>query len=103
MPARARARFRLSQDSFRRVTNSPPVRAKLLEVARRIAATATAIADAENVDTQVDVEIDVSDGTRPQGRGYARVTSSNADAEHGTAATPRRRVLGRATGLPYNP
>lgn len=103
MPERAKVRFRLSPESFRTVTNHPVVRAKAVEIARRIAAAATAIADAEQVDTDVAVEIDVSTGTRPQGRGYARVTSSNVDAEHGTAATPRRRVLGRASGLPYNP
>ena len=97
--AKARARFRLSPSSFRTVTNLPAVHAKCAEVAERIAGTAAAIAAAEEVDTEITVE----HGTRPGGRGYARVTSSNADAEHGTAATPRRRVLGRATGMPYTP
>lgn len=97
--AKARVRFKLSSDSFRTVTNLPSVRAKCAEVAERIAGTAVAIAAAEEVDTTVTVET----GTRSGGRGYARVTSSNVDAEHGTAATPRRRVLGRATGMPYNP
>jgi hypothetical protein len=99
MPARARARFRLSPESFRKVTNLPAVRAKCEQVAERIASSAVGIAAAEDVDTVVTVEI----GTRPGGRGYARVSSSNVDAEHGTAATPRRRVLGRASGMPYNP
>lgn len=97
--AKARARFRISPSSFRTVTNLPVVQAKCAEVAERIAAATVGIAAAEEVDTTVTVET----GTRPGGRGYARVTSSNADAEHGTAATPRRRVLGRASGLPYNP
>lgn len=103
MPERSRVRVRLSAGTFRRVTNLPVVRAKLTAVAHRIAGTAAAIAAAEQTDTDIAVEIDVSDGTRPRGRGYARVTSSNVDAEHGTAATPRRRTLGRATGRPYNP
>lgn len=99
MPARARVRVRLSAESFRKVTNLPVVRAKCEQVAERIAASAVGIAAAEDVDTVVTVET----GTRPGGRGYARVSSSNVDAEHGTAATPRRRVLGRAAGMPYNP
>lgn len=97
--SRARATFRLSPNSFRQVANLPVVRAKCEEVAHRIASAAVAIAAAEDVETEVTVET----GTRPSGRGFARVSSSNVDAEHGTAATPRRRVLGRASGLPYNP
>ncbi len=97
--SRARATFRLSPNSFREVSNLPVVRAKCEQVAHRVASAAVGIAAAEDVDTEVTVET----GTRPGGRGYARVVSSNADAEHGTAATPRRRVLGRASGLPYNP
>lgn len=97
--AKARVSVTLSQDFFRTVTNHPAAIRKASEVANRIAAAAVGIAAAEEVDTVVTVQT----GTRPGGRGYARVTSSNADAEHGTAATPRRRVLGRAAGLPYKP
>lgn len=97
--AKARARFRISPTSFQTIANLPAVVDKCAEVAERIADATVAIAAAEQVDTVVTVET----GTRPGGRGFARVTSSNADAEHGTAATPRRRVLGRASGLPYNP
>lgn len=97
--ATARVRVKLSPSLFRTVSNLPVVRAKSVEVANRIAGTAAAIAAAEEVDTTITVEV----GTRPRGRGYARVSSSNVDAEHGTAATPRRRVLGRAAGVPYNP
>lgn len=97
--SRARATFRLSPNSFREVAGLPVVRAKCEEVANRIGSAATGIAAAEDVETEVTVET----GTRPGGRGFARVSSSNVDAEHGTAATPRRRVLGRASGLPYNP
>jgi hypothetical protein len=97
--AKARATVRISPASFRKVSNLPAVKAKCVEVADRIAGAAVAIANAEEVETTVTVET----GTRPGGRGYARVSSSNVDAEHGTAATPRRRVLGRATGMPYNP
>lgn len=96
--AKARATFRLSPASFKTVSNLPVVQDKCLEVAYRIAGTAAAIAAAEEVETDITVE----SGTRPGGRGFARVSSSNVDAEHGTAATPRRRVLGRAAGLPYN-
>lgn len=94
--ARAKVRIKISSDVFRQVTQLPAVRARCAEVARAIAGTADAIAKAEGVDTEITVE----EGVRPQGRPFARVTSSNADAEHGTAATPRRRVLGRAAGLP---
>ncbi len=97
--ARARATFRLTPASFRKITNSQVVKDKCEQVADRIASAATAIAAAEDVDTEITVET----GTRPSGRGYARVRSSNVDAEHGTAATPRRRVLGRASGMPYKP
>lgn len=99
MPARSRVTVRISPESFRRVTNLPVVRDKCVQVAHRIASTAVAIAAAEEVDTTIQVH----DGTRPGGRGYAQVSSSNVDAEHGTAATPRRRVLGRAAGMPYKP
>jgi hypothetical protein len=94
--ARANVRVQISTDLFRQVVDMPVVRQRCLEVAQSIAGTAQAIADAEQVDTEITVE----DGTRPRGRSYARVTSSNVDAEHGTAATPRRRVLGRAAGIP---
>lgn len=96
---KVRVRVRLSPALFETVSNLPEVHAKCGQVAERIAGTAAAIAAAEEVDTEITVE----HGTRPGGRGYARVQSSNVDAEHGTAATPRRRVLGRAAGMPYNP
>lgn len=38
-------------------------------------------------------------GTRPKGRPYARTVSDAVEAEHGTATTPRRRILARAAGL----
>lgn len=73
------------------LARSPAVRAKLSEVADRIAARAEFIAATE----APEVTIRREDGTRPKGRPYARVLAP-ADQEHGTAETVRRRILGRA-------
>ena len=73
------------------IARSPAVRKKLAEVADRIARNAEGIAAAEGVDAK----IVRSDGTRPRGRPFARVTADGIQ-EWGTNEVERRRVLGRA-------
>ncbi len=75
----------------RKVMQSAPVRARLAQVADRIAATARTLAATEGASVQVSRE----GGTRPRGRPYERVLMTAAD-EFGTAEKPRRRILGRA-------
>lgn len=86
------ARFRLSRRAWERIVQMPQVRAALAGRAARIATRASQINKAEDVDADIHVEA----GTRPQGRSYARVVSTDAEGEFGTEAVPRRRVLGRA-------
>lgn len=74
-----------------KVMRSREVRAKLDRVADAVAAAAEGIAASEGVDANIGRE----SGTRPRGRPYARVTA-DAEQEHGSARTARRRVLGRA-------
>jgi hypothetical protein len=74
-----------------KIMKSKPVRAKLDRVADAIAVAAEGIAASEGVDANIGRK----SGTRPLGRPYARVTA-DAEQEHGSARTVRRRVLGRA-------
>ncbi|MDX3661324.1 hypothetical protein PV646_28800 [Streptomyces sp. ID05-26A] len=85
-------RFRLSQRKWREIQQMPQVRAALAGRAARIAARANQINNAEDVDADIHVEA----GTRPQGRAYSRVVSTDAEGEYGNETTLRRRVLGRA-------
>jgi hypothetical protein len=84
---------RLSHERWLAAQQTASVRARILAKATRLGRKARANAAAAGVDTT----ITVSQGTRPGGRPYARVTSSNAAAEHGTSWTERSRILGRAT------
>lgn len=74
--------------------NARVVRAALADVARGVARKANAIGRSEGVD----MDATVSEGVRPKGRPYSRVSSDQADQEFGTAKTPRRRILARAAG-----
>lgn len=74
------------------VAQSPAVRRKIAEVRNRKAAQARAIMAAEGVEEPLILD----EGTRPKGRSFARLAIS-ADVEFGTAATTRRRILGRVT------
>jgi hypothetical protein len=85
--------MRIPHAEWVRLMNTPAVRAKILAKANRIAAAARRKAETEHVDT----DITVTQGVRPKGRPYARVSSSNVAAEHGTSWTTRSRVLGRST------
>lgn len=84
--------FRLSRRTWLKVVQSPQVRAALAGRAARIAVRARQMNAAENGDADIHVEA----GTRPKGRSYSRVVSSDAEAEFGTEKVPRRRLLGRA-------
>jgi hypothetical protein len=84
----------MATDRYQRygdVARSAKVRAKLVEVRDRIHARAEAIQAEEGVD----VGLAVSEGTRPKGRPYARL-SADIDQEFGTENVSRRRILGRA-------
>ena len=73
------------------VMRLPGVRAKLDEVADRLASSAQRVAQAENQA----VPIQRVDGTRPKGRPYSRVQVPAVN-EHGDSKTKRIRLLGRA-------
>lgn len=77
------------------VLRLPVVRAELRNQASRIASRARSLDAAEGGDAQ----IAVSDGTRPRGRAYARVSSTDVEGEWGTSKTARRRTLGRAADI----
>lgn len=78
---------------LQKLLQSQTVRAKVAQVADRVARDAKAIAEAEGAD---EVVIGREDGTRPLGRPYSRVTAP-LDQEFGTSRVQRRRILGRAT------
>ena len=82
---------RLSRESFLKAMQSPKVRAALYDKAVRVAAAADAMARAEGVE---DFDTEVSQGTRPKGRPYARVAVP-LEAEWGSFTKPKRRILGR--------
>lgn len=86
------AEFELSGKSIVQAMQAPSTRAALREKAEKIASKARGIASSEGVD----MSVDVSEGTRPKGRPYARVSSPNVDQEVGTQFVPKRRILGRA-------
>lgn len=85
-------RFRLSNRKWREIAQLPQVRAALAGRAARLAVRAKQIDEAEGGGAEIHVE----HGTRPRGRSYSRVVSTDADGEHGTETVPRRRTLGRA-------
>lgn len=86
------ARVRLSSELIVQAMQSQTVRAAVAARADRIASRAKKIAQ----DEEVDVTITRTDGTRPKGRPFSRVTSDNVDAEWGTSKTSRSRIMGRA-------
>lgn len=93
---RVRTKIRVTDPMFRAVVAMPNVRAELARTARALAATARALAQQDDADTDITIE----DGTRPKGRTFSRVVSSNYDdSEWGTAQRKRTRALGRAAGM----
>ena len=92
---------RLSKDWLLGVMQSDAVRAQLRATAERIAAEVDAeAAGDEHYDPSGHggnyprLDVRVSEGVRPRGRPYARVSIPKED-EYGTNAAPKRRILGR--------
>lgn len=81
-----RPTFQPNFDGIKELMQSAGVRAKLREIADVGASSARSI-DPEN-------DIQVTEGTRPRGRPYARV-SADASREFGTSRQERIRALGR--------
>ena len=81
----------LSEGLIRQAMQSSKVRAALRAKADKVAAEANILGDAEGVE----MDATVSDGVRPKGRPYSRVSSPNAAQEWGDSRTERKRVLGR--------
>lgn len=84
--------FRMTDRLFNEAIQKPSVRAALARKARETQARADAIAaqEGEKLDSKV------TEGTRPKGRPYARVSSTNVAQEYGTTIKERKRILGRA-------
>lgn len=86
------AEIEISGAYIKEAMQQPGVVAHLQVVADRVAARAAGLASAEGVEMNVTTVA----GVRPGGRPFVNVVSDNSDQEHGTAKTPRRRILGRA-------
>lgn len=86
------AKLRISSDFIVACMQHQKVRAALDARRDRVAAAAASIAAAE----EVDLPLTTSSGTRPKGRPYSRVSTSNVSQEWGDSETDRRRVMGRA-------
>lgn len=78
--------------ALQRIQQGRSVRRHLTASAQRVAARARAVAAAEGAD----VEVTVTDGTRPRGRSYARVSMTPGVHEFGDSKTSRKRILGQA-------
>ena len=76
-----------------RILQSRGVRHKLKVVRDRMAAAAVQLAASEDAN----VTITLSEGTRPKGRSYARISIPATD-EFGDSKTKRLRLLGRVVG-----
>ncbi len=85
-------RMRVSSELIEAAMTSVATRARLAQVADRMASRAESLASAEGVRMEVSRE----DGTRPKGRPYSRVVSDNPGQEWGTSKTGRARIMGRA-------
>ncbi len=86
------ARVRISYEFIRDAMQSQGVRDSLRKKADELASRVDSLGSSEGVE----METNVSEGTRPKGRPYARVESENVDQEWGDRYTERRRILGRA-------
>lgn len=90
------AKLRLSREWLLEVMQSEPVRAGLRAKADAIASEvdAEAARDEHYRGRDADLDVTVSEGTRPGGRPYARVAVPKED-EYGDYSVPKRRILGR--------
>lgn len=86
------ATVRISRELIESAMQAQAVRDGLAARADRVAASAKSIAASE----APEVEITREDGTRPKGRPFSRIYSSDVDGEFGTSRTEQRRILGRA-------
>jgi len=84
--------IRLTDRLFKEVIQKPTVRAALRNKAEAVQSRADAIASSEGEK----LDSKVTSGTRPKGRPYSRVSSTNIDQEYGTTVKERKRILGRA-------
>lgn len=82
---------RITRASTVAAMQSTATRMALRLEAERRAARANALGSSEGVK----IDAKVSEGTRPKGRPYARVESTNVGQEYGDRKTERRRILGR--------
>ena len=94
------AKVVLSDDFFRKAMQSDPVRQALSKRRDAVSARAVQLAAQEGVEG---FKVTNSDGTRPKGRPYARVSTPMVDQEFGTWSVPKRRILGRAAGYQTPP
>lgn len=83
----------LSPERFNEIIGHPKVREALRLKAQRVQAAAEQIAQGEGVK---EFKTELTEGTRPKGRPFARVSSSDVDQEYGTSVVGRKRILGRA-------
>lgn len=88
--------IRISRGLIEDAMKSAATRAALRRKAEQKAARANMVGRSEGVD----IDAEVSEGTRPKGRPYARVTSQNVAQEYGNSKTERRRILGRVASEP---
>lgn len=85
------ARVRLSRASIVAAMQSDETRRTLERKAAALVARANALGASEGVDMDAVVE----SGTRPLGRPFSNVKSTNVAQEWGDRYTERRRILGR--------
>lgn len=91
--------MKLSREFYLRAMHHDAVKKALKLKADRIQAEAKKEAKAQGVR---DLEVEVSEGTRPQGRPYARV-SVDLEDEWGSYKKPKLRILGRLQSVHNNP
>lgn len=82
---------RISRDLIVKAMQSAETRKALRAKADRLRSRVDALGASEGIE----MEATVTEGTRPKGRPYANVESSNVDQEWGDRYTERRRILGR--------
>lgn len=85
------SKLRLSREYITEAMQSEGVRGELKKKADALAQRANQIGVGEDVE----MEATVAEGTRPQGRPFARVESPRVGQEWGNRDFARRRILGR--------
>lgn len=85
-------RVQISDKTFTDAMQTRKVRAGLKVLAEKKQQRAESLASSEGVE----LDSRIVEGTRPKGRPYARVQSSNVAQEWGNSRVKRRRILGRA-------